>query len=154
MKAVKVACLATTVVMAIAFSGTASAGGLRPETQSWCILLGAPKTLQPDFDDFGTPCFTYTGVRFPWDLSVDDEIDSITLNGKKVSTKRFEYEGMLYEPERKILTPGRYSVRIRTDTAAQWRCSVQWKDVCRWFKQYRDYTVWKFRWDGTNVTPL
>ena len=142
-----------TVATFVLVAQPAQASGFEPGTISLCVITGEKeRPAVPSFMDYGSPCYTYTGVEFPWDLDMTEEIVSVVRDGKKVPVGRFDYNGLLYEPAQNVLTPGRYKVKIRSEVPAQWKCSVYWKDICKWFKASRSYTVWSFKWDGSSVS--
>ena len=142
-----------TVATFVLVAHPAQASAFEPGTISLCVIAGErERPPQPSFMDYGSPCYTYTGVEFPWDLDATEEIVSVRRNGQNVPVSRFDYNGLLYEPARNVLTPGKYKVKILSEVPAQWKCSMYWKDICKWFKASRDYTVWSFTWDGSSVS--
>lgn len=56
-------------------------------------------------------------------------------------------------PQADKFTPGTYLLMMTDNQRAQWKCSVYWKDVCRWVGASSFSTVYRFKWTGTAIEP-
>jgi len=56
-------------------------------------------------------------------------------------------------PRADKFVPGTYLLAFTENSRAQWKCSVYWRDVCRWVDASSTTTMYRFRWTGTAIEP-